>query len=91
MKDDFFNDEKDCCFIFDFDNKLLSKGVKGAISGEYEDFSLMLYPFFESQDEFKITTEEELYHYLEIKNLEARIYLNFEKKLKIIYFPLVDE
>lgn len=91
LKDDFFNDEKDCCFIFDFNNKLLSKGVKRAISGEHEEFSLMLYPFFESQEEFKISTEEELYHYLEIKNLEARIYLNFEKKLKIIYFSLVDE
>nr|DAF53315.1 MAG TPA: hypothetical protein [Siphoviridae sp. ctHjK2] len=91
LKDEFFRDNKDYCFIFDFNNNLLSKGVKAFISGENEEFSLILYPFFESQDEFGITTEEELYHYLEVKKLEARIYLNFEKKLKIIYFSLEDE
>ncbi|HER3762594.1 TPA: hypothetical protein VKG55_001416 [Streptococcus pyogenes] len=47
---------------------------------------MKLYPYFASHEEHKIRNEETLYQFLEEKNLEARVYLNFEKKIKIIYF-----
>lgn len=85
-----FNSGMDCCFIFDFDGHIISRGVMAAQNGVYEEKSLILYPFFDRHYEQHIKNEGELYGYLEEKNIEARIYLNFDKKIKIIYFPLVD-
>ncbi|AZR97728.1 hypothetical protein K6V39_07680 [Streptococcus suis] len=86
VKDDMFNDDKDRCFIFDFEGNLISSGAMGMLSGKNEEFSMKLYPYFASHEEHSIRNEEALYQFLEQKNLEARVYLNFEKKIKIIYF-----
>lgn len=86
-----FNSGLECCFIFDFDGHVISRGVMAAQSGMHEEKSLILYPFFDRHYEQHIKSEDELYRYFEEKNIEARIYLNFDKKTKIIYFPLVDD
>lgn len=86
VRDMMFQDEKNHYFIFDLSGKLLGKGFLTAINGKAEEFSCIVVPYFESHPEYAIETEQDLHHYLEIKNLEARVYLNFEKNLKIIYF-----
>ncbi|MFB0675145.1 hypothetical protein ACER2P_08125 [Streptococcus pyogenes] len=86
VKNAMFNDDKDRCFIFDFEGNLISSGAMGMLSGKNEELSMKLYPYFASHEEHKIRNEETLYQFLEEKNLEARVYLNFEKKIKIIYF-----
>lgn len=86
VKDEMFNDDKDRCFIFDFEGHLISSGAMGMINGKFEEFSVILYPYFASHEEYQIKDEDSLYQFLDSKNLEARIYMNFEKRIKIIYF-----
>lgn len=86
-----FQSDMNYCFIFNLNGELISSGYMASQSGIFEEKSLILYPFFESHEEYTIKTETELYHYLENKELESRVYINFEKSLKIIYFSLEDE
>ncbi|EHJ52046.1 hypothetical protein [Streptococcus macacae] len=87
ISDKVFNDEdNNNCFIFNFEGHLISKGVIGGMSGENEEFSYIIFPFIKDNDESIIETEAELFEYLNDKKIQATIYLNFEKKIKVIFY-----
>lgn len=56
------------------------------MSGENEEFSYIIFPFIKDNDESTIKTEAELFEYLNDKKIQTKIYLNFEKKIKIIFY-----
>ena len=86
ISDMVFNEDNTNCFIFNFEGHLISKGVFGGMSGENEEFSYIIYPFIKGNNENTIKTEAELFEYLNDKKIQTKIYLNFEKKIKIIFY-----
>lgn len=90
MYDIFATDtDKQNCFVFDLrTGELLSSGYIAHTNGKRDDMSLILWPYVPVNDLEKsmIETEDELMTYLNGIEDEAKIYLNFEKNTKIIYF-----
>ena len=79
-------------FIFSIpDGKLISKGYRGQKSGLHEDFSVINYNLYEEEPFFKLSEEKELMEFLEKEKIEADIYINFDKKIKIISFLLEEQ
>ena len=58
------------------------------MSGENEEFSYIIYPFIKGNNENTIKTEAELFEYLNDKKIQTKIYLNFEKQIKVIFYQL---
>gem|GEM_PF-6281684 len=56
-----------------------------------EDFSIINYNFYGNEEFCRIKNEKDLLDYIENKNIEADTYVNFDKKIKIISFPLLVE
>lgn len=76
-------------FIFSVpENKLLASGHGGGNSREYEDFSLRLYNFAGNEIYCRYVNEDSLMYFLEDEKIDADIYINIDKKIKIISFPL---
>lgn len=74
-------------FIFSIpENRLISSGYADLYSGEGEDFSFKIIGQYWDEPSKTIETERQLLDFLEEKNIEAEIYINFDKKIKIIYF-----
>ncbi|AMF84993.1 hypothetical protein D3854_05910 [Streptococcus mutans] len=88
ISDMVFNEDNTSCFIFNFEGHLISKGVFGGMSGENEEFSYIIYPFIKGNNENTIKTEAELFKYLNDKKIQTKIYLNFEKQIKVIFYQL---
>lgn len=88
ISDMVFNEDNTSCFIFNFEGHLISKGVFGGMSGENEEFSYIIYPFIKGNNENTIKTEAELFEYLNDKKIQTKIYLNFEKQIKVIFYQL---
>lgn len=83
----FGNGKAKILFIYSIpDNQLISSGYSELFSGEGEDFSFKLVGQYWDEPSKEIKTEEELLNFLEEKNIKADIYINFDKKIKIIYF-----
>ncbi len=83
----FADNKSKILFIFSIpDNKLISSGYSEFFSGEGEDLSFKINGLYWDESSKEISTEKELLNYLENKNIKAEIYLNFDKKIKIIYF-----
>lgn len=74
------------CFVFDFQNKIIASGAIHLVSGLNEEKSLDLWPHFNIAELYIVKDEYELYEILDKHNLHPRVYLNFEKQIKIIYF-----
>ncbi|HGD4753248.1 TPA: hypothetical protein ACIO2Q_001908, partial [Streptococcus agalactiae] len=64
---------------------IIASGVIKAISGEHEEKSLIISSFVGFNDE-RPKTEKELLIYLDKNDIQSDVYLNFDKKIKIIYF-----
>lgn len=72
------------CFVFSLSGgQLMSSGYLLASNGRHEEKSLILQPFHDNDEERYIESMEE---HLLYEKIEARIYLNFEKNIKLIYF-----
>lgn len=75
------------CFVFSLSGgQLMSSGYLLASNGRHEEKSLILQPFHDNDEERYIESMEELEEHLLYEKIEARIYLNFEKNIKLIYF-----
>ena len=69
-------------FIFDFDNKLIFSGISGWFSDIDEaDFEFILYPFNESTE---LDNYDTLIKYISTENIDADVYINIDKKIKVI-------
>lgn len=75
------------CFIFSLSGgQLMSSGYLIASNGRHEEKSLILQPFHDNDEEGQLESMEDLTRYLQNEKIEARIYLNFDKNIKLIYF-----
>lgn len=77
------------CYIFTLNGEvLISSGYTGSTSGINDDLSLIVYPYIKNNDseKYNIKTQETLFDYFEKYEIEANVYINFEKSVKIIYF-----
>ncbi|HFU6744674.1 TPA: hypothetical protein ACGN5C_000829 [Streptococcus agalactiae] len=72
-------------FVIDYSGNIIASGVIKAISGEHEEKSLIISSFVGFNDE-RPKTEKELLIYLDKNDIQSDVYLNFDKKIKIIYF-----
>lgn len=93
LKDKFLEDNKnDVIFVFSIpDNKLIVSGYKGGNSKDYEDLSLKIINFYGNESYCRYIVEENLMNFLEDKKIEVDMYVNFDKKIKIISFPSAAE
>lgn len=93
VQDKFFEKKESFpMFIFSIpDNTLITCGYRGSKNGMNEDFSIINYNFYGNEEFCRIKNEKDLLDYIENKNIEADIYVNFDKKIKIISFPLLVE
>lgn len=74
-------------FIFSTEEKkFIASGYKGGNSRKYEEFSMVLYNFYGNELYCRYENEDNLLYFLEDKNIEVEIYINLDKKLKIISF-----
>ncbi|WP_367006470.1 hypothetical protein ABZ559_11255 [Streptococcus sp. ZY19097] len=80
-----FKEDKPNRFVIDFSGNIIASGVIKAINGNYEEKSLILASFVGHNDE-RPRTEAELMTYLDENDIQSDVYLNFDKKIKIIYF-----
>lgn len=79
-------------YIFSIpENTLINKGYRGDKSGINDDFSVINYSFYGNEPFCRIDKENELLDYLEEKKIDVDIYINFDKKIKIISFPFSAE
>ncbi len=77
------------CYIFTLNGEvLISSGYTGSTSGINDDLSLIVYPYIKNNDseKYNIKTQDTLFDYFEKYEIEANVYINFEKSVKIIYF-----
>lgn len=91
---DVFFEKKDSfpMFIFSIpDNILISKGFRGSKNGINEEFSIINYNFYGYEPFCGFEKESEVLEYIEEKEIEANIYINFDKKIKIISFQALAE
>ena len=78
-------------FIFSIpDNKLISSGYASLFSGEHEELSFNLTPLYWNDPTKEILEERELINLLDKKDIEADIYINFDKKIKVICFDFLE-
>ena len=69
-------------YVYDFDNKLIFAGYSGWFSTSEElDFEFTMVPF---NDKPKMYEYEELLEYVESIDVESKVYINTDKKIKII-------
>lgn len=74
--------ENKAIFIFDFENKHIYSGISGWFSDIDEaDFEMILYPFNERTS---LEDYDELIKYISTENVDADVYVNVDKKIKII-------
>ncbi len=93
LKDKFLEDNKnDVIFVFSIpDNELIVSGYKGGNSKDYEELSLKIINFYGNESYCRYIVEENLMNFLEDKKIEVDMYVNFDKKIKIISFPSAAE
>lgn len=89
LKDSFLEDvNNDVVFIFSIpEERFIGSGYKGGNSKDYEDFSLKVLSFYGNEEFCRYAHEDKLMFFLEDKKIKADIYINFDKKIKIISFP----
>lgn len=69
-------------YIFDFENNLISSGMSGYFSNSDDiDFEIILSPFNEVSE---LNDYNKLISYISSPDVESDIYLNIDKKIKII-------
>ncbi|AJA57754.1 hypothetical protein [Lactococcus lactis] len=79
-------------YIFSIpDSILINKGYRGYKSGINDDFSVINFGFFGNEPFCRIDKECDLLDYLEKEKIEVDIYINFDKKIKIISFQVLAE
>lgn len=76
-----FNENKPI-YIFDFDNNLIFSGMSGWFSDlDGADLEFLLYPF---NQESELNEYNKLIDYISSKNVDSDVYVNIDKKIKII-------
>lgn len=88
---DIFANDTDCqnCFVFQIgDTQVVSSGYIAYTNGESDDLSIILSPYISDNDpeKYGIKDEEDLLEFLDKERIQAKIYLNLEKQIKLIYF-----
>ncbi|MFK4886353.1 hypothetical protein ACI1UN_04490 [Lactococcus petauri] len=85
----FGKDDMQIVFLFSIpDNSFITSGYLDMYSGEGDDFSVNVISQYWDEPTKLISKEQELLEYLEEKNIKAEIYVNFDKKIKAIYFSV---
>lgn len=77
------NSQESCpMYVYDFNNRLIFAGYSGWFSiCEELDFEFSAYPFNKKPEMYKY---EDLIEYIESIDVESKVYINTDKKIKII-------
>jgi hypothetical protein len=85
----FGRDDIQIVFLFSIpDNSFITSGYLDMYSGEGDDFSMNIISQYWDEPTKSISKEQELLDYLEEEKIKAEVYINFDRKIKAIYFSV---